>query len=186
MVGYDFDKTIYKGDCSVDFFFYMIFSRPYLLIFSPWFLIVFLLYAVKLLSKKKFKEFSFFFVVWFKNIDRIVDKFWSKNAKKILDWYAFQRKDDDIIISAALSFIIKPALDMLNVKNYIVTNFSITSGKIIGENCYGQAKRNEFERIYPKKKLEAFYSDSLSDMPMMEISKEAFIVKNGEIKKLEK
>ena len=53
MVGYDFDKTIYKRDSSTDFFIYMIFSRPYLLLFLPWFLIVFALYGMKILSKKQ-------------------------------------------------------------------------------------------------------------------------------------
>ena len=40
MVGYDFDKTIYDGDSSTDFFIYMIIHRPYLLIFLPYFLMI--------------------------------------------------------------------------------------------------------------------------------------------------
>ena len=179
MVGYDFDKTIYKGDSSVDFFFYMIFTRIYLLIFTPWFLAVFALYGMRILNKKKFKELMFFFVPWYSNIEKIVNKFWSHNANKIQDWYTLQRKDDDIIISASLSFVIRPALDMLNIKYYINTNYSIKTGEIIGENCYGDVKQVEFARIFPNKRLEAFYSDSMSDMPMFEISEKAFLVKDG-------
>ena len=51
MIGYDFDKTIYKKDSSTEFFFYMIFSRPYLLLFAPYFLVVFALYGMKIMAK---------------------------------------------------------------------------------------------------------------------------------------
>lgn len=184
MKGYDFDKTIYKGDSSVDFFFYMIFSKPYLLLFSLWFLILFALYGMNVLDKKKFKEQIFFFIPWQKNLNRTVDKFWLHNANKIQDWYTKQKADDDIVISASPLFIIKPAIDMLHIKNYIATNYSIKSGKIIGENCYGEVKLKEFKRVYPKQKLEAFYSDSMSDLPMFKIAESAYIVTDGNVKEI--
>lgn len=184
MTGYDFDKTIYKGDCSVDFFFYMIFSRPYLIIFFPWYLVIFALYGMKILKKKKFKECMFFFVPWYSNIDKIVDKFWSKNANKIQDWYAKQRKEDDIIITASPLFIVKPAIDMLLIRNYIGTNYSTKTGKIIGENCYGTVKQIEFEKQFPNQELDAFYSDSMSDLPMFKLAKKAYIVKSGNVREI--
>ena len=88
MNGYDFDRTIYDGDSSTDFFIYMLLHRPYLLIFLPYFLVVLILYAVKLVGKKRVKELLFFFVPWHKNIDKIVNKFWQKNANRIFDWYS--------------------------------------------------------------------------------------------------
>ena len=185
MVGYDFDKTIYKGDSSTDFFFYMIFSRPYLLLFAPYFLIVFALYGMKIVKKKRFKECMFFFIPWYSNIEKIVDKFWEKNANKIMKWYPPQKKaDEDVFVSASLLFIIKPVLQMLNIKNYIATNYNVKTGKIYGKNCYGEAKVEEFKRVYPKATLEAFYSDSLSDLPMMRIADKAFLVKGEEVKEI--
>lgn len=185
MKGYDFDKTIYKNDSSTEFFVYMIFSRPYLLLFAPWFLIVLALYGMKLMSKKRVKECLFFFVPWYSNIDRIVDKFWSKNANKIQDWYAKQKADDDIVISASLSFIIKPVMEMLNIKNWIATNYSVKTGKIYGDNCYGEAKKVEFDRLYKGQNLEAFYSDSLSDLPMMKVAEKAYLVDGENIKEID-
>ena len=185
MKGYDFDKTIYKTDSSTDFFIYMIFSRPYLLLFAPWYLVVLALYGMKLLSKKRTKECLFFFVPWYSNIEKIVDKFWARNANKIQNWYTSQKQEDDVVISASLSFIIKPVMEMLNIKNWVATNYSIKTGKIYGDNCYGKAKVVEFERLFPKKKLEAFYSDSLSDLPMMEISKQAFLVTDGVVEEID-
>ncbi len=185
MTGYDFDKTIYKGDSTIDFFFYVIFTRPYLLVFSPWFLIASILYGVKIFSKKKYKENMFFFIPWLKNLDRIVDSFWKHNANKIADYYVHQKKEDDIIISASLLFIIKPMIDTLDIKNLIATNFSVSTGKIIGKNCYGKQKAIEFERLYPKTTLEAFYSDSTSDVPMMLLSERAFLVEGEAIREIE-
>lgn len=182
MVGYDFDKTIYKRDCSTDFFFYMIFTRPYLLIFSPWYLVIFALYGLKLIGKKKFKEFMFFFIPMYgERIYKIVDKFWQSNANGILEWYTKQRDYDDIIISAGLRFIIEPVAKLLDVKTLIATNYDIKTGKIIGENCYGKVKEIEFNKLYPNTKLTAFYSDSRSDVPMMKISDKGYLVKGNKL-----
>lgn len=179
MVGYDFDKTIYKGDCSTNFFFYMIFTRPYLLIFSPFFLIVFALYGMKVIGKKKFKELMYFFIPWHKNIDKMVSKFWVKNIKKIEKWYLDTQREDDIIISAGLEFIVRPAMELLHITNFMATNYDIKTGKILGANCYGEEKVNRFREVYKEEILEAFYSDSLSDLPMMRISKSAYLVKKS-------
>lgn len=182
MVGYDFDKTIYKRDCSVHFFFYMIFTRIYLLVFFPYYLVVFGLYGMKAIGKKRFKELMFFFVPWYgEKIYKIVDKFWQKNANDIFDWYTKQKQDDDIIISAGLRFIVEPVAKMLNVKNLIATNYDVKTGKIIGENCYGKEKRIQFEKFYPNMRCSAFYSDSFSDLPMMEISDSAYLVKGEKV-----
>ena len=184
MIGYDFDKTIYKRDSSTDFFIYMIFSKPYLLLFLPWYLIVLFLYGIKALSKKRTKECLFFFVPWYKNIDKIVNKFWSKRANGIKEWYAKQKKDDDVIISASLGFILKPIMETLNIKNWIATNYSVKTGKIFGENCYGEEKVVQFRKMFGDKELEAFYSDSLSDLPMMKISQQAILVNGDNLKEI--
>ena len=185
MKGYDFDKTIYKNDSSTEFFVYMIFSRPYLLLFAPWFLVVLTLYGLKIISKKKTKEFLFFFIPWFGNIDKIVDKFWQRNANKIKYWYSVQKQDDDVIISASLGFIIKPVMQMLNIKNWIATNYNVHTGKISGENCYGEEKVKEFNKQFKNQKLEAFYSDSLSDLPMMKMAAAAYLVDGDNIKEID-
>ena len=120
MIGYDFDKTIYKGDCSTNFFFYIILHRPYLLLFVPYFLVVFLLYGIKILSKKKFKELMYFFIPWHKNVNKIVAKFWEKNKSKFMEYYLEQQKDDDVIISAGSLYMIGSVRTILN--NMLVLN----------------------------------------------------------------
>lgn len=184
MTGYDFDKTIYKGDSSTDFFIYMMLTRPYLMLFFLWYLLVALIYACKFISKKELKQCLFFFVPWYSGIDKIVDKFWKRNANKIMDWYVNQKKDDDVIVSASLAFILKPMMDTLNIKNWIATNYSVKTGKILGVNCYGEAKVTEFKRIYKKAKLDAYYSDSMSDMPMFKFAGRGFFVNGNVVKEI--
>lgn len=178
MNGYDFDKTIYDGDSSTDFFFYIILTRPFLLLFFPWFLLVVSLYGLGLLGKKKTKEMLFFFIPWFSKLDVIVEKFWDKNIGKVFDWYKDQQKEDDIIISASLSFVLVPAMKRLGIKHYLCTLYDQKTGKIIGENCYGKQKYVRFQAKFLGEKLKSFYSDSMSDYPMMRVSESAFLVKN--------
>ena len=185
MTGYDFDKTIYDGDSSTDFFIYMMLTRPYLLLFFPWYLIIGALYGMRIIGKKRLKECLFFFIPWYKNIDRIVDKFWSRNANKIQDWYSFQKKDDDVILSASLSFIVKPVFEMLGIRNWVATNYNTRNGKIYGENCFGDAKLKEYRKQFKGAPLDAFYSDSFSDMPMFKFSDKAYLVTGEEIKELD-
>lgn len=185
MKGYDFDKTIYDGDSSTDFFIYMLLHRPYLLIFAPYFLVVLLLYSIKIITKKKVKELLFFYVPWHKNIDKIVNKFWEKHANKIFDWYAEQKQQDDIIISASLDFILKPIMEVLNLENWLSTKYDVKTGKIHGKNCYGDEKLNRFHEQFGDLKLEAFYSDSMSDLPMMKYANEAYLVKDKKPQKID-
>ena len=156
MKGYDFDKTIYKNDSSTEFFVYMIFSRPYLLLFAPWFLIVLALYGMKLMSKKKVKECLFFFIPWYSNIERIVDKFWSRNANKIQDWYAKQKADDDIVISASLSFIIKPVMEMLNIKTGLQQTIVLKPEKFMGIIAMVKQKKLNLTDFTKDKNLKHF------------------------------
>ena len=56
-----------------------------------------------------------------------------------------------------------------------------TTGKYTGENCYGEEKVKRFYEVFQKEKIDTFYSDSLSDTPLKEISKNAYIVQKEKI-----
>lgn len=185
MVGYDFDKTIYRGDCTTNFFIYYNLHRPYLLLLFPFYLFVLIFYSLKIIGKKKFKELMFFYLKSNKNVAKDVDKFWDKNIKKIESWYLAQQKPDDVFVSAGLEFIVKVAMERLNIKSYIATNYNLKTGKIEGKNCYGEEKVNRFKEVYGDITLEAYYSDSLSDLPMMKISNKGFLIKHSKIEEVD-
>ena len=102
---YDFDKTIYDGDSSVDFYMYSLKRNKKVLLQLPYQLIGLILYILRIIDKTKFKEFVFSFLKRIDNIDDYVNDFWKENHKNIKKWYLEQKKKDDVIISASPEFL---------------------------------------------------------------------------------
>jgi len=55
------------------------------------------------------------------------------------------------------------------------------NGKYTGENCYGEEKVKRFYEFFENEKIDTFYSDSLSDTPLKEIAKDAYIVQKEKL-----
>lgn len=178
MNGYDFDKTIYDGDSFVHFYFYTIIKKPYLaVLFLPQMFCGFL-FVLKLISKKQLKQIIMLNLRFFKDKEKLLNNFWDKNLKKIKKWYLEQKKEDDVIISASPEFLVASACKRLGLKYVFGTDMNISTGKIVGKNCWGQEKVVRFEKEFGKSHiLKTFYSDSLSDMPMMKKSEKGIFVK---------
>ena len=70
--------------------------------------------------------------------------------------------------------------DRLNIK-LMGTRMNPQTGKIDGENCRAEEKVKRFYQIYPDMKINKFYSDSKSDTPLKQISKQAYLVKGDEL-----
>lgn len=174
---YDFDKTIYDGDCTVDFYMYCLKKYPVIYKKIPevlWFGMLFKLGAVK---KKDFKSRFFKFASILPDLDKAVADFWAINKSKIKKFYIETQKEDDIIISASPTFILDEICRLQNIKHLYATNVDLKTGAIIGENCYGEEKVKRFyEAGYNENSIDEFYSDSLSDSPLADISKTAYIV----------
>ena len=80
---YDFDKTIYDGDSSIDFFKFCL-RKKYSIVFSiPKIILYYLLYFFKIKNKKEIKEVFFGFLNKIDNIDELVKEFWDVNINKI-------------------------------------------------------------------------------------------------------
>ena len=105
---YDFDKTIYDGDSTRDFFFFELERHP--LIFFTLFETGFfgLLYLLHVVSKTKMKEHFYKFLKHIKNIDAEVIAFWRIKDSKIKKFYRDKDHEHDIIISASPEFLLKP------------------------------------------------------------------------------
>ena len=59
---YDFDKTIYDGDASLDFWKYSVKRQPLLVFYLPYQVFSAILFKSKLISRKQFKERFFSFL----------------------------------------------------------------------------------------------------------------------------
>jgi len=178
---YDFDKTIYDGDSTADFYFYLIKSQPSLLKFLPKQAWAFTKYLFGFLTKTQFKEKFFEVFSGVKNIDSHINNFWSKNNHKIKKWYKNTHFDSDVVISASPEFLLEPICLELKIKKLMASRVDKQTGKYTGENCYGEEKVKRFYKVYPNEKIDTFYSDSLSDTPLKEIAKNAYIVQKEKL-----
>ena len=179
---YDFDKTIYRGDSTIDFYLFSLKQKPLLMCCLPIQAWGFVLYFFGKIDKTKLKEKFFCFI---KNIDceQYVDAFWAKNKRKMADWYIEQQKSDDVVISASPDFLLQPICEQLGIQHLMASCVDPKTGKFLGDNCYGIAKVERYKTAFGNSRIDHFYSDSLSDTPMAQLADNAFLVTKKEITK---
>ncbi len=177
---YDFDKTIYHGDSTVNFYKYCIVKKTSILKYLPKQLWAFFLYFIKAYDKTTMKEKFYCFLNGIDNIDYLLERFWEKNMSKIKGWYLDCKKSDDVIISASPEFLLKYPCSRLGI-NLLASRVDKKTGIYDGKNCYGNEKVLRFYEKYGKQKIESFYSDSLSDTPLAEIAEKAYLVNKNKI-----
>lgn len=177
---YDFDGTIYNGDSTRDFFFYLLKKDFRVVKVLPGFGISALKYYFGTLTKTKMKESFYRFLTLFKDgeIANHVINFWKKNKNKIYSWYYDVHENSDVVISASPRFILGPICKELKV-HLICSEVNANTGKYSGLNCHGEEKVNRFYKEYKDATIDKFYSDLKIDLPLASLAKEAFLVKRG-------
>lgn len=180
MKAYDFDKTIYDGDSSVDFYLFEIKRHPGLV--ASAFPTAFHAVRFKLgrLSTKEFKQGVFGRFLPKIDLEEELAAFWATHAGKIKGWYLQQKEEEDVIVSASPAFLLEPICKRLGVR-LIATDMDPATGAINGPNMHDVAKVDAFTAQYPDVIPEAFYSDSASDVPMMKLASKAFLVKGDSV-----
>lgn len=173
---YDFDGTIYRGDSSLDFYIYSLIRRPWIVFFLPWQIFFIGAYKIRLCCKERAKSAFFVFIKWVPDMPNHLEKFWDSYEKKIEKWYLHQQREDDVIISASPEFLLNVVCRRLKINSLIASKVNINTGNFEGKNCYGAEKVRRYREIFKNKSINAFYTDSLSDIPMMKISKQVYLV----------
>ena len=175
---YDFDKTIYKKDSSVAFYLYCLKRTPKMIFYSFVLAVYCLLHTFRLMKTKKFKEKFFNFLKWI-DVDKMTNDFWNKEIKNMNQWYLDQKEDTDVVATGSPEFLIKGALDKINPKAILIcTKMDKNTGKIEGENIKGEHKKQAILERF-EERFEACYSDSVNDLPMMDLGeKRYFVVKD--------
>lgn len=180
---YDFDNTLYKGESSYDFFFFCIKKKIILIKYIP--IVLYHLYKykkVKIDFQQLIDSFNKIFEKVFKNEEELNDlskQFWNKNINKLKDNLINNLTDKDIIITGSPDFLMNTIKDKLNVK-IISTKVNLKTKKI-EFLCLGNNKVKIFKELYPNEIINNFYTDSLNDSPLMEISKNVYLVKKNKI-----
>ncbi len=178
---YDFDKTIYDGDCTVDFVFYCFKNYPKTRHRIPSILLNGFLFSIKLQEKIKFKKRLYTFLQDLEDIDCILEDFTKSHLKKIKPWYLSQQQDTDLIISASPEFLIHLFCKKLTIHHWMASPVDKFTGKYLGENCFGIEKVRRFDEVYHRDDIDNFYSDSYSDDPLAQLAKEAYLVKGNQL-----
>ena len=179
MNGYDFDDTIFRGNSTRRFFFFCLLRLPYLVIMIPVIVVAGLLRGLRILNKDQFLYALEWYVALLPNAERLAVKFWDRNIGRIKTWYLEQRQDDDVIVSASPKFLIEEACKRLGIR-CIATDLD-TRGKLHGNHCYGAEKVVAYKAQFEDNSLVTYYSDSLSDTPMLKLAEYGYLVKGDEV-----
>ena len=179
---YDFDDTVYSGDSTVDFYKFCVGKKPWIILHFPF--VTSILFALGIKKKLEFKEKFYGFLKSFDNIDEVIGEFWNTHSSKIKQWYYESKEPDDVIISASPEFLLKPVCEKLGVC-LMASKVDKHTGKYDGENCWGEEKVLRYRERFGFNTIDKFYSDSLSDSPLAEISEEAYVVTGNRLEKWE-
>lgn len=184
---YDFDNTIYDGESIIDFFFYYCKKDKELLKYIPTVINAMIKYkkgaiTVEEAISRYGKTVTDYYV---KNIGIGDDfyEFWNRHMHKIKPFYKDIQSDDDLIISCSPEISLKIICEKLGIKRYIGTAINNETGEIT-RLCFRENKVKAFFDEYPDTEIENFYTDSLNDQPLIDISKNAYLVKGKKITKI--
>ena len=178
---YDWDNTIYRQDSTANFVLWLYVHRPLTLLSIPRTVGCGILYGLHLMKKQTFKE-NLYHMFWFvKDMDGTVDEFVESHMNHVKQFYLEQQREDDIVISASPEFTIKKFCEKLGIQNVMASVVDPKTGKYTGMNCHGEEKVRRFNELYKGKKIDAFYSDSLSDTPLANLAEKAYLVKGDKI-----
>ena len=180
MNAYDFDKTIYPGDSATHFWWYCVRRHPRAVSSALRALGPLSKGLTGRLSRGDVKQALYTCLRYMPDPEKEVKAFWDGHIRRIYPWYLSRRRDDDLIISASPAFLIEEACRRLGVR-CLATTMDPATGRIHGENCRGEEKVRRFRTAFGSAAVEEFYSDSLSDRPMMELAERGYLVKNGAV-----
>ena len=178
---YDFDHTVYDGDSTIDFYFYCLRHYPRTLRALPRQVCGALSYGLKRIGKTAWKTAFFSFLAALPDTDAAVEAFWAANAGKIKGFYRGADHSHDVIISASPEFLLAPICRQLGVYRLIATRTDPRTGVITGENCRGAEKVVRLNQELSEYHVGKCYSDSLSDLPILQLAEQPFLVDGDRI-----
>lgn len=187
---FDFDNTIYDGESGADLFLYFLKKDPKGLIkYAPKFLEGFLKYKREIITiQDVMEEYGVFLKDYCQRIPDVYaefEAFWDINQENVKDFYYKIQKEDDVIVSACPVCLLKIICERIGIKNYIGSDLNPITGEIKGI-CYREKKVEYFRERYGDVKIDEFYTDSMSDKPLMDISENVFFVDGAKIMQIKK
>jgi HAD superfamily phosphoserine phosphatase-like hydrolase len=200
VIVYDFCKTLVNIESADDFCIFVLKEeKKYLSLFIAYLLMLSPVKIIANLTGLKIKKIllSFLKGISKERMELVARKYAMYLEENFLIDEVYDLLNHDqkstkriFVISAGYSIYIKYFLANLNLE-IISNDFSFShgsfDGNILGNDCYGHEKLKRLQvavnEIKPFKIL-ASYSDSLTDIPLFNISKDKYFVSEGKITKL--
>lgn len=183
---YDFDNTIYDGESLIDFFLFSIKKRKSLIKYLPLIFYTASLYKLRLLPIEKLYKLagkmSSAIIDNKENAEMFIRDFWNENFSKLKPYYLNKLKSGDVIISASPRILIEGILNKLKTNNLVCSELDLETGTF-DFVCFKENKALAFKKKYPNVTIDEFYTDSLNDISLIELSKKAYLVKKRKIPK---
>ena len=176
---YDFDKTLYPRDSTLEFYLVSLLRHPSFLLDLPRAARAFLRYRRGRITLRELREASLASFGRIKRLEEEVERFWQRRKGRLYAYYKEIRRPDDVVISASPEFLLAPIAREAGFGRLIASRFDPKTGKYEGERCWGEGKPPRFYEAFPDGRIEAFYSDSLSDTPMARLAERAYLIKRG-------
>lgn len=184
---YDFDNTVYDGETVVDFYLFCLSKKPSLIKYMPVVLSMLVKYKLGRVSEEElFEKASLYSAKIFNSVntsEKAAAEFWDKHEHKIKAFYREGMSPDDVIVSSSCGFILREICNRLGVKNLVCSEIDPENGSV-KRLCFRSNKPIIFKKMYPGVSPDNFFTDSVNDLPMVEISKNAYLVKKNKIKKI--
>ena len=193
---YDMDRTITVRGTYTPFLVHMVFARaPWRLVFLPILPFAFVAYGLKLISRGRLKTFNQSMLLGNgpklselqPHIERFADKVLQSNRhRKALDQIEADRANGRALVLVTASYELyaeaiarRLGFDHLIGTQLVVDDQGRVLPRIIGENCYDDAKIGRIEALFARQGWQRTqshvraYSDHVSDQAMLEFADEA-------------
>lgn len=181
----DFDNTVYSGESVLDFYLFSLKYNPRAvkLIFTV------LKYAIRYKAGKMTLEelekgcarYAGDYISSFAQPEEMVVSFWNSHMKKIKKWYKPQK--DDIIMTASFNVIMDEVCKRLGISRCACSVINRDTLEVEYLN-FSKNKKEKFLEMFGDAVIDEFYTDSVSDMPMVEIARSAYLVRGNKIKRI--
>jgi len=193
---YDMDRTITRTGTFTPFMIHAALRlAPWRLVFVPFAALVMLAYACKLIERKRVKELNQAMLIG-RNVPvarlaPVAESFAEKMVRHNVYEGALRSLADNraagrrlVLATASSRLWVEPIAARLGMDDIVATTAikgldDYVSHKVDGENCYGPAKLRMIEAWMGIEKLDRsachirFYSDHVSDVPVLEWADEA-------------
>lgn len=181
---FDFDNTIYDGESAVDFFLFVLNKKKHFTKYIPLMVYALFMYKANFLSLSKVQKIadkcSHEFVKHQDEAFELVQDFWKSYSYKLKSEILNMIDENDVIITASPNVLIQGIQNKLKTSHVICSSINMKNGSL-EFLCMAENKVKAFLERYPNITPDEFYTDSMSDAPLMKVAKKTFLVRGDKI-----